>query len=325
MPMYSFGTKNIAGYGHATYTHYTEGNLFQHIQLGIVSTRYAKETVPFIMHFNKIAPELTFEFKKRRATSPFTHTVKYRNITLFEEYDKQKFENNTVSHTRTGVTSNFNDLSYIFSKKDVIVPYTILANVQQGENMAKTSLTVHYSYHFKSKNKGVDIRLFAGTFLGTSITDAGPYRFRLSGQTGSQDYLYDDIFLGRTETKGVLANQFTETDGGFKFYSPIGQTGKWLAAVNIKSSLGNIKLPINLFADIGITATDGRLKEDILFDAGISISVRKDVFEIFFPLLISEDFKNNKKIRNVNYLETVRFVLNFNSINPFNLIRNFSL
>ena len=85
-----------------------------------------------------------------------------------------------------------------------------------------------------------------------------------------------------------MASQFTETDGGFKFFSPVGQTNKWLVALNLKSSLGNAKIPINLYADIGTTEYDGRVIENVLYDAGICLSIRKKIFEIYFPLLISK-------------------------------------
>jgi hypothetical protein len=195
-------------------------------------------------------------------------------------------------------------------------------NFQQTTQMLKASAAIKYAFKFKKKNKGVDIRLFAGTFI--DDTNAGLYRFRLSGQRGYQDYLYDHTYLGRMETKGILANQFTETDGGFKFYSAIGQTAKSIAALNIKSSLGNLKLPLCLYADIGMTSEDGRLKEKVLYNAGVCLSLRKDVFEIYFPLLISNDFNTYKKTNDLSYEETIRFTLNLNLINPFDLIRNFS-
>jgi hypothetical protein len=147
----------------------------------------------------------------------------------------------------------------------------------------------------------------------------------MSGWRGYQDYLYDNIYLGRSETDGILANQFTENDGGFKFYSPNGQSGKWIAALNFKSSLGNIKLPVNLYADIGTCSNDGILTEQFLYDAGICLSLRKNIFEIYFPLLISKDLETYKKVNGLTYPETIRFTLNINLVNPFNLISNFSL
>ena len=147
----------------------------------------------------------------------------------------------------------------------------------------------------------------------------------MSGQRGYQDYLYDNIFVGRSETSGIYANQFTETDGGFKFYSPVGQTSKRITAINLKSSLGNLKLPLNVYADIGMTGKDGRVTDNILYNAGVSFSVKKNIFEIYFPLLLSQDFKNYIQANNLKYIETVRFILNLNLLNPFDFIKNFEL
>ncbi len=323
MPLYAFGTNDLNGYAHLAYSFYPDA-IFQRIQFGAITTRYAYETEPFDMSFNKIAPEIIVEFKKKKANSPFTSSIKYRNINIIRDGAQGRFENNTTDYSRIQVFSNFNDLTYTLAKKDVISPYSLNINVQQGEQICKSSLTFKYSYNFKKKNKGIDVRLFAGTFIG-STANAGPYEFRLSGQRGYQDYLYDHIYLGRTETSGTLANQFTETDGAFKFYSPLGQTSKWITSLSVKSSLGNIKFPILLYADIGTTSRDALDTEDILYNAGICIPILKDVAEVYFPVLISNDFKEYKEANNLDYSETIRFTLHLNLVNPFYLIRNISL
>ena len=323
MPLYSYATNDLAGYAHIAKTFHPQGQLFQYVQLAIVGTRYAYENTPFDLNFNKIAPELTIQLKKKKATSRYTNTLKYRNITLIEESFASRFEFNKVNYSRSTTYSNFNDLTYILAKRDPISPYKIAANFQATRLFLKTSLTINYSYHFEQKNKGVDVRFFAGAYTGSSKTFSD-YRFRLSGQRGYQDYLYDNIYLGRSESTGLLANQFTETDGGFKCYTAIGQSGKWLTAINIKSSLGNMKLPISLFADIGTAANDGIVNQKLLYDAGICLSIRKDIFEIYFPLLLANDFKNEIKANGLKYQETIRFTLNINLLNPFELVRNFS-
>lgn len=329
MPMYSVNTKDLTGYGRLTYNIFPKNNVFQHVSIGATSTRYAYSNAPFDLNFNKIAPELTIKFKKKRATSPYTHTIRYRNINIIQDaYSVHVQVDSTsrkISYTPKSIRKNYNDLTYTFSKSHVITPYTIKLNLQQGENMMKTAVTATYSRLFREKNKSFDIRFFAGTFVGTDATDAGPYRFRLSGQRGYQDYLYDNIFLGRMETEGVYANQFTETDGGFKFYSPLGQTSKWITAVNLKSSLGNLMLPINFFADIGMTEYDGRSEETVLYDAGVSISIIKNICEIYFPVLLSQGFKDYKEANDLKYSETIRFTLNLNLLNPFDMLKNIEL
>jgi hypothetical protein len=323
MPMYSYATNDLTGYAHLAHTFYPEASLFHHIQLGITGARYALTNEPIRLDFNKIAPELKIEFRKNNQRSPYTNTLRYRHITVIKDGLDVKFEKYVLNFSRVPDYYNYNDLTYTLSKKDAIQPFNVNVNLQQGDGMAKTSLTANYTHNFQKKNKGVDIRLFAGAFIDDK--NAGPYRFRLSGQRGYQDYLYDHIYLGRMETDGILANQFTETDGGFKFYSAVGQTSKWITALNVKSTLGNLKLPLCLYADIGMTEYDGRLNKKIInYDAGVCLALKKNVFEVYFPLLISDNFQAYKDANDLSYAETIRFTLNLNLINPFDLIRNFS-
>ncbi|MCX6294702.1 MAG: M1 family aminopeptidase, partial [Bacteroidetes bacterium] len=331
MPLYSVSTKDIAGYGHIAYNIFPENNL-QRVTIGITASRYTysndpsdANNNPLNLNFNKIAPEINIKFKKSEPRSPYNFNIRYRNITIIKETFFGNYITQPAIYKRDTITTNFNDLNFSFSKSDAITPYDINFNFQQGEKIMKTSLTANYSYNFKNKNKGIDVRLFAGTFVGTDAVHAGPYRYRLSGQTGSQDYLYDNIFLGRSETEGLLSSQFTNTDGGFKFYSPLGQSSTWIAALNIKSSLGNMKVPINLYADIGTADPASMSNESIVYDAGVCISLKKNFFEVYFPILISQNFIDYKKANDIKYPETIRFTLNLNLINPFSLIRNFSL
>jgi hypothetical protein len=324
MPMFSSSINDFSGYGRMTYNIFPNSGI-QQLSIGITGARFAYSNVPFNLNFNKIAPEINIQFKKPEFNSPYNFTLRFRNITLIKDSYKGAYEFSPPVYSRETVTTNFNDLTVKLSKYDAITPSDISINIQQGEKMAKAALTAHYSYKFKNKNKGVDVRLFAGTFISTNAFDAGAYRFRLSGQTGYQDYLYDNVFLGRSEREEVLSQQFTETDGAFKFYSPLGQSSQWVAALNIKSSLGNMKLPINLYADIGTAGKDGILKEDVLYNAGVCLSLRKNMFEIYFPLLISQDFENYKKANSLSYAETIRFTLNLNMVNPFDLIRSIKL
>lgn len=330
MPMYSYTTNDLTGYGHLSFNIFPKGNLFQKVSIGAIASRYAYSNAPFDLNFNKIAPEINFEFKKKRARSPYTHTIRYRNISILRDEFKYNITvdaSGYSSYTAEPKSNfeNFNDLTYHFSKREAITPFDVSVNLQQGQSMMKTSITANYSRKFKNKNKGFDARLFAGTFLGTKLSDAGYYRFRMSGWRGYQDYLYDNIFLGRSETDGILANQFVENEGGFKFYAPNGQSGKWLTALNLKSTLGNMKLPLALYADIGTCGNDGIATDQFLYDAGVCLTLRKDVFEIYFPVLLCKDFQNYKKANNLQYQETIRFTLNINLINPFNLARNFTL
>lgn len=334
MPLYSTTTEDFAGYGHFAFNMFPKNGL-QHVSIGMTATRYAYFNVIddgrgdlMGFNFNKIAPELFIKLKKSELRSPYNFTIRYRNISILKETPEANFSVRPTIYSSDTTFTNFNDLTFVFSKDDAITPYNLNFNFQQGEKMMKAALTANYSYNFKNKNKGVDVRLFAGTFIGTEAIDAGPYRFRMSGQLGSQDYLFDNVFLGRSEAIGtgeIISNQFTDTDGAMKVYSPLGQSSTWIAALNLKTSLGNMKLPLNLYADIATADKKSLSKEDVLYNAGVCLSFRKNFFEIYFPIVMSKDIQDYQKANNISYLESIRFTLNLNLINPFGLIRNFSM
>ena len=338
MPMYSFGTKDIAGFAHLAYNIFPDHLPFQNVSIGVKGTRYAYSKSPFDINFNKIAPELNIAIKKADQNSKVDHSVKYRYIVLMNDTSRvygSALDGSPIVN-KEQVQYRFNDVTYEMRGTDAIQPFNIRVNFQEGgqrnstngiaiDEMMKVSFTALYKYKFKGNNKGIDVRLFAGTFINTSAMDANRYRFRLSGQTGYQDYLFDHIYLGRTETNGVLANQFTETDGAFKFYSPVGQTSKWMSALNVKASLGNLKLPLKVYADVGTTGDDATITESVLYNAGLCLSLSDNFLEIYFPLLLSKDLENYKKIAGLKYVETVRFTLNLNLLNPMDFIKNFEI
>ncbi len=342
MPMWSFAQKDLAGYGKVMYNIFPNGffgNLFQKVSLGATATRYDYSNEPFAMNFNKIAPEVVFEFKKQNARSAVQETMRVRYISIFEDSYRGNYDFTPPIYTRDTMHFDYTECILKQEKNDVINPVSFIENIQSGKGFEKISLTFNYSHNYSNKNKSFDIRLFAGTFIGEnkSLKDV---RFRLSGQRGYQDYLYDNIYLGRSElVKGIsnqynnagsgrvniLANQFTETDGGFKFLSYSGQTSNWIIALNLKSSLGNAKIPLNVYVDVGTTASDANKNNSLFYDAGVYLSLPKKIFEIYFPLLLCNDFKTQVTSDGWKYIETIRFTLNLNLINPFGLINNFKL
>jgi hypothetical protein len=206
-------------------------------------------------------------------------------------------------------------------------PYSLLTDYQLGQQIQKISVTGKYEFTF-NKGKSIEIRAFYGLFLTSSSNP--DYAFRMSGQTGYQDYLYDNTYLGRTETSGILSQQFTETDGGFKVYSPLGQTSKWLGTINVKSALPFLPKQFKVYGDIGTSDASSidpyHTGNTYFYDAGFNLSVYKNVFEIYFPVVMSSQIHDYLyQYRNFSYGQTIRFTLNLNLLNPFALIKNFSI
>lgn len=323
VPFYSIASNTIAGYADV-HTNFHPNNLFQKITIGVKAARFAYSENPFFMNFNKISPQVEFTFRNKTSRSTVKNSLLIKSNTVFLDTYSADYAFSPPIYFSGSTDYTINQLIFKRENKRTINPSSLNLELQQSKDFIKTSVEAKYEVSFKGKNKSIDFRFFAGVFIDNSGTNAGLYRFRTSGWTGYQDYLFDNIFLGRTETSGILSQQFVERDGAFKTHTFIGQTQNWITALNIKSSLPGI-LPIRLYADIGVTANDARLNDALLYDAGIDLSIVKNIFEVYFPLVLCPDFKTTLETNNVKYSERIRFTLNINLMNPINFIRNWKL
>jgi len=320
MPLYGTGNNDFAGYFNVGYTFRPAGSFLQELRIGVAGQRYGYFYRPDVgyLNYNVLKPEISFSIKKDPRSS-ITQSFRFRHISVSKEIPT--FDAAENGYVGTGSYYYVNDYTQTFVDNRKINPWSGKINVQQGRGFVKASIEAKYRISFKGKNKGFDIRLFAGQFFIKNNT--GPYRFRMAGQRGFQDYLFDDTFLGRTDAKGVFSQQFTETDGNFKVPTGVGQTDDWLIALNLKTSIHK-KIPLNIYADFGTYKNAANAypgSKAIMINAGLSVPVVPNVFEVYFPLLSSSDINDNLELTTKNYWQRIRFTLNFNNINPLKRVR----
>lgn len=333
-PMFAFGSKTPVGYADVT-KHLTQHNkLFQEINLigkiktfshNVVETNNFNEVhhtsiSAFNLNYYKISATIEFELKKRNPLSKLTQFVSYSTNHLW--VDELYVPQNSIVAS-LGKKNNYtviNRFQYILRNKQIINPYNISLQLDHNDKFAKTSVELNYSISIK-KGNSLDFRMFLGAFVYGNTQSRIPYQFRMNGMTGSQDYLFDYNYVGRNETNGIGFAQFTENDGAFKVWTPLGQTSKWLVALNIKSPK-IAQLPIKLFMDLGSSEfNESLMNERVLYAAGINVSIFKNYFEIYAPLVYSKDIKNVLKANNKDgFFDTMRFTLNLHNIKPKKII-----
>lgn len=333
-PMYAFGSNSPVGFADFQFNFHPD-KVFQSVVPGVKLKSFAYDFAdrdklfpntnindPSLFAFNyyKVEPFLKLEFKKKDPRDLIHHSVRLRSIIVAVEEDytyNMVFENIQQSPYKKQFINYINEFSYNLKNNRAINPFGISLNFQQNENFSKIGLTANYEITFK-KNYAAEFRLFGGTFLGGN--NKGSYRFRASGITGYQDYLYDYNFLGRSEYTGGAFSQFAEEDGAMKVWTPLGQSDTWLAGLNFKSPKF-VKLPVKLFADIVVTDGQYLNTEKVLYCVGFDICIMKDIFEVYIPLAYNKDIKNTFKLNNKDsFFETVRFTFNINKLNPRDLL-----
>ncbi|MFC2118398.1 M1 family metallopeptidase [Bacteroidota bacterium] len=321
MPLYSFGTKDIAGSFAMKYHILPVDAIIQDLSIGVSGKQYAFNDTPD-NNFRRIKAEVDFLFRNnypriKKETHLIINGIRTSNPINIQTGNEEEY-------------INIYNVKFIHNNEKLVHPYNFSINIEAGDGFAKGSVDAKYKINYNSKG-GLDIRLFAGTFLYKENNSSSLYNFRLSGTKGNEDYTYDEIFFERQDDlndNNILSHQFISNQGAFATYTPYGQTNEWMLALNLSSSLPVKKnIPLKIFANIasfgdclpvpGYTGLGS-----FEWEAGVKFSILQDSFEIFLPLVMSKDLLDISNDMTDNFLGRIRFSIKLNKLNPFDLIKN---
>ena len=247
--------------------------------------------------------------------------------------------------------SIIHELSYQVENRRALNPYSLRVALERHEydgprdreSYLKLSTEWKSSYTYAS-NRSIDFRVFGGLFLQNSrrglelIGDSfSRGRFSMT-QQGLYDYNYDELYFDRQASTGILSQQITIDDGGFKnaignFAAGQGQANNFLLAVNIKGDLPQdlpFALPLKPYFDLGyfddstfnrgttITGEPRGASDRIWYSGGLMLDFFDGVFGVYFPIVNSSNLRELYKQRG-NYWTRVTFNLDLNRASPFRL------
>ncbi|MFN5319634.1 MAG: M1 family metallopeptidase [Bacteroidia bacterium] len=319
VPMYATGNGQLTGSANADYQFRPISGIFRTITLGATGARYSFGEND---HFNRIVGSIAFRFDNlKKPASKINQELTYRYI--HRELQREGQGNDL---------RNFHVLNYEYSDSKVLKPWSFNAELQHYATFVKSSITYTRRFPYLAKKKGLDMRLFAGGFLwkrNDFSSGAVDGRFRLSGQSGYQDYLFDDVFFGRNEISGIAAQQMSMTDGFFALPTIFGQSDRFLTSMNLMSTLPG-KIPLRLFANAAATSyniypsglestIEPTIKTEFAAEAGICWPLVRNVFEVYLPLVYTQNLKD--AFGDQSFEKRIRFVLNVKLVNPARAIR----
>ncbi|MDB4303406.1 M1 family metallopeptidase [Desulfosarcina sp.] len=321
MPLYSFGSKDLAGSGKLAYHILPYSNVFQRITLHLSGRQFSYENAGG-KYYQKISTGISFRFAQKHLNKAVNNDLQFRyvyasNLETILGYGTEEFK-------------QFYDLKYIHSNNRKIDPYNVAINLQGSDNFLKGSIEANYRHHYIYKNT-LDIRFFGGAFLSKSDDLASIYNFNSSGYSGTSDYTYDELFLARFEdpaSKLAISNQFVRKDAGLATYSPFGKTNEWILALNVATSLPVAKdIPIQFYANVAtfgksVTIPGWEDAESYLLEGGIKIQVLREIFEFYLPVYMSSDLKSYSDYTTDTWWQNIRFTLYLNKLNPFDMARD---
>ena len=344
-PMYATNSKKLNGIGRFSYTIFP-GERGQKATLSLSGETFTADTYTdsakhtHFQRFSKIVPSLKFVFASKDPRSTLSKWIQWKTFIITEQ--GLLFSRDTVRQTDIvtfPVRSRYiNQLQFTVENYRALYPYKGVLQLEQGEGFIKTGFTGNYYFNY-TKGGGMDVRLFAGKFFylggNTPINQfkTDNYHLNMTGPKGYEDYTYSNYFIGRNEFDRFPSQQIMISDGGFKvrtdlLSNKIGKTDDWLAAANFTTDFPNqvnplsllpFKIPVKIFLDLGTYAEAWKKNAQtgrFIYDAGLQLSLFKNIINIYMPILYSKVYKDYIKstIPDKQFIKTISFSIDVQKI-----------
>lgn len=290
-PKWSTGQQSLTGSGLIQNTFLPQKGAFQFVRVGGAGQyeHYAKDLSYFKWSLFTLS-----EFKKN-----YRSNLSQGIMISYDHLNKQ---------VPTGIVKTDEDkyglfnLSYYYSKPDYIHEFRSSATFQTTDAFKKIFAEAQYRWRFAPK-KQLGVRIFAGLFLeNNSQTDY--FNFGLSRVS---DYAFNLNLLGRSESTGVLSQQFVLSEAGFKTYFEQG-VNHWVTSMNLELPVWRM---FDIYADVGFY--DNKIiGTRFIYDSGIRVKIIPDFLEFYFPIQSTLGFEPSMS----KYAQRIRYTitLNFGSL-----------
>ena len=332
-PMYATRSKEFAGAGSIGYFMHPHNGIQEIIAQVDAKTFHYAATSYNLDHtisarYYKIAPQLSFSFRERTPRLPVSDILLLKGYIIGEQgYD---YTYDVVdSIYRPSISKNYVSNNYLLARfthenRQAVNPYSYIGEAQLGGDFVKISAEGRLRIDYNTRGKSLYLRGFAGKYFQRgSSTDTR--HWLATTFTGVNDYLYDDTYIGRTETDGFASHQVSQREGGFNLPTPyaaypIGRSDDWLVSLNVKTDLPVISLPLRLYlnASTYAHAAEGNPSGDkLLYEGGIELHVFHEFLLVHAPLVLSKDYRDYMKsiYGNNIFAHSITFSLQLQRIN----------
>lgn len=321
--MFGLGNHDISGMGRVSLNLYPQSSMFQAFQWSIDARRFGHGTESG-QSYNRLKAELLITLRNASAKNPVIKTMKLSLISATELIR---------IYRRYAIDNFFATADFNIYNPEVLNPFRVNLNIEANNDFVRSSFELNYTYAMRYAMNALRIRVFVSGFLFKEYDMKDHYAIRLSGNSGIHDYKFEHLYLGRYESitdpgrQALLSQQFVMNEGGFASNVPFAFSDKWLASLGI--TLRIPRIPLYLYATAGsysgagdqiwdLSAEESVESEKVAYETGVMASLGSFV-KVYFPMVTSHDISEVNRALTDNYWQTIRYVIDFNAINPFKL------
>jgi hypothetical protein len=195
------------------------------------------------------------------------------------------------------------------------------------------SSTVQYQYMYNlQKQRSIDLTVFSGLNSQYALTLWNP-----TGMTGANDFTFNQLYMGRSETSGIWSNQIQNGHG--LIATPTFQSFNFrLISTRLEYTLPtelNVKLygatawginkvspatSLLSFADPNLIDTSVKTSTTFMWSTGVHFIVGPNIAEVFVPLISSQNIIDSQKAHGIKWQQSFTVKFNLTSLNPFELV-----
>ena len=191
------------------------------------------------------------------------------------------------------------NLGYYYSDIGIIKYLKSSINTEFSDNFGKVNFVFDYRRLLKS-NRQFQARVYLGKFFWNN-DQFDDFNYNL-GRSGG--YLFLDNYLGRSESTGLLSQQFIMAGGGFKSFFKDPTTNNFMLSTNL--NIGIWKW-VEGYLDLGMLK-DSKEDSRYFYGTGLRLNLLPDFFELYLPISSSNGFELN----NFRYRNKIRFIVSYN-------------
>ncbi|MCO5233249.1 MAG: M1 family metallopeptidase [Chitinophagales bacterium] len=339
IPFYAFKSKQFNWIGNMNYLITPVSQKPVQIEIGVHSKSFSKNNRPIEMRYFKLQPYIEAYFRPLDNDLGPHHRVGYRNVQIWDEnYLSNKDSiSGKLDFYKTKGHYNTHEIWYDLKYSHALFPMEMKTVLRFDDNYIRHSLAYKQKFRYTEKGAFVHVRLFAGAFYyhneNVSFRKNAVVGFNMSGINGRNDYLYDGNYFGRNSQSGLSSQQLMMGEGNFKVLTALqnpmeGKTVNTLLAVNFKIDAPVKWLPIQFFTDFGyrvdkVLSPDNFLpSKEFYYDLGFNISLLNEGLEIYFPLLMPNNFKSYYKSNLPKFGQRISFSLDIGKLRPSQMLKD---
>ena len=302
-PMYSLKTNSFVGAGSVGYIWYP-ATTFRDILLQVDAKSFHSNVTsvgvskPLYAGYTKAAMSLAFTLKEPDMLSSASSGFLLKGYYVTERDFAIDLQTTLASQEHM-----YGLARYWHKNERTFNPFSYNLEVHGNGDFMKMGAEGFAQVDYNVKKKSLYVRAYLGKFVGLSTDLAVLDRYQLNANfAAANDYLYDGTYFGRNARNNRNAQQISLQEGGFKIpvFNNVYRNDNWLASINLASDIPKVSFPVRLFFDAGLIPNNNRtLKQNtatrFLFDGGIELVSLKGIISIYFPIIMSGDFRDYLK------------------------------